>query len=48
MWTYYHLYVVLGIYSRYAADWIAASGESAVLAKKLIAATCARQGIARG
>jgi len=47
-WTYYHLYVILDIFSRYAAGWMVATRESAVLAEKLIAATCAKQGISRG
>jgi hypothetical protein len=47
-WTYYHLYVILDIYSRYVVGWMVATRESAVLAEKLIAATCARQGITRG
>jgi putative transposase len=47
-WTYYHLYVILDIYSRYAVGWMVASRESAALAEKLIAETCAKQGIARG
>jgi putative transposase len=47
-WSYYHLYVILDIYSRYAAGWLVATRESAVLAEKLIAATCAGQGITRG
>ena len=47
-WTYYHLYVILDIFSRYAVGWMVATRESAVLAEKLIAATCARQGIGRG
>jgi putative transposase len=47
-WTYYHLYVILDIFSRYAVGWMVATRESAVLAEKLIAATCAKQGIARG
>jgi putative transposase len=47
-WTYYHLYVILDIYSRYAVGWMVASRESAILAEKLIAATCGKQGIARG
>ena len=46
-WTYYHLYVILDIYSRYAVGWMVATRESAALAK-LIAATCAKQGISRG
>ncbi len=28
-WTYYHLYVIPGIYSRYAVGWMAATRESA-------------------
>jgi putative transposase len=47
-WTYYHLYVIIGIYSRYAVGWMVATRESAVLAEKLIAGTCAKQDIARG
>ena len=47
-WTYYHLYVILDIYSRYAVGWMVATRESAALAEKLIAATCAKQDIARG
>ena len=47
-WTYYHLYVILDIFSRYAVGWMVATCESAVLAEKLIAATCAKQGIGRG
>ena len=43
----YHLYVILDIYSRYAVGWMAAARESAVLAEKLIAETCAKQGISR-
>jgi len=40
--------VIPGIYSRYAVGWMVATRESAVLAEKLIAATCAKQGITRG
>jgi putative transposase len=47
-WTYYHLYVILDIYSRYVVGWMVATRESAALAEKLIAATCAKQGITRG
>jgi transposase InsO family protein len=39
---------ILDIYSRYAVGWMVATRESAVLAEKLIAATCAKQGITRG
>lgn len=44
-WTYYYLYVLLDIYSRYVVGWMLATRESAVLAEKLIADTCAKQGI---
>ncbi len=47
-WAYYHLYVIIDIYSRYVVGWMVATRESAVLAEKLIAETCAKQGIARG
>jgi putative transposase len=47
-WTYYHLYVILAVFSRYAVGWMVAARESTVLAEKLIAATCASQGIGRG
>jgi putative transposase len=46
-WTYYHLYVILDIYSRYVTGWMLATRESAALAERLIADTCARQGIGR-
>ncbi len=47
-WTYYYLYVILDIYSRYAVGWMVATRESATLAEKLIAATAAKQHIGRG
>ena len=47
-WTYYYLYVILDVYSRYIVGWMIAERESAALAEKLIAQTCARQGIQRG
>jgi putative transposase len=47
-WTCYYLHVIPGIYSRYAAGWMVATCESAALAEKLIAGTCAKQGITRG
>jgi putative transposase len=46
-WTYYHLYVILDIYSRYVVGWMLASRESAALAEVLIKQTCAKQGIGR-
>ena len=44
--TYYHLYVILDIYSRYVVGWMVATRESAALAEVLIRQTCAKQGIA--
>ena len=35
-WTYYYLYVILDIYSRYTVGWMLASRENADLAKRLI------------
>jgi putative transposase len=47
-WTYYYLYVILDVFSRYVVGWMVAHRESAVLAEKLIGQTLAKQGIARG
>ena len=47
-WTYYYLYVILDIFSRYVVGWMVAHAESARLAERLIAATCATQGIGPG
>jgi putative transposase len=47
-WTYFYLYVILDIFSRYVVGWMVASKECARLAEGLIAATCARQGIGPG
>lgn len=45
-WTYFYLYVILDIFSRYAVGWMLAARESATLAKRLIEATCQKQVIA--
>jgi len=47
-WTYFYLYVILDVFSRYVVGWMAAVRESATLAQRLIEETCARQGIAQG
>jgi len=47
-WTYFYLYVILDVFSRYVVGWMIAERESAVLAEELISQTCARQGIERG
>jgi putative transposase len=46
-WTYYYLYVIIDIYSRYVVGWLIAERESALLAEKLLADTIAKQGIDR-
>jgi putative transposase len=45
-WTYFYLYVMLDIFSRYVVGWLLARGESAALAKVLIEQSCQRQHIA--
>jgi putative transposase len=47
-WTYFYLYVILDIFSRYVVGWMVAHRESAALAERLIAATCEKQGITPG
>ena len=47
-WTYFYLYVILDVFSRYVVGWLAAARDSATLAQRLIAQTCERQGIAQG
>jgi putative transposase len=47
-WTYYHLYVIIDIFSRYVVGWMVAARESAALAQELIAEACARQGVQPG
>ncbi len=46
-WTYYYLYVMLDIFSRYVVGWLIAERESGTLAELLIAEACAKQQIAR-
>jgi putative transposase len=46
-WTYYYLYVILDIYSRYAVGWMLARAEQADLSKKLIKETILKQGVAK-
>jgi putative transposase len=45
-WTYFYLYVILDIFSRYVVGWLVAERESAELAKRLMAETCHKQNIA--
>jgi len=44
-WTYFYLYVILDIFSRYVVGWMVARRESAALAKRLIEYTCRKQSI---
>jgi putative transposase len=46
-WTYYQLYVILDVYSRYVTGWMVATRESAALAERLIADSATKQGIVR-
>jgi putative transposase len=47
-WTYFYLYVILDIFSRYVVGWMVAARESGELARRLIADTCEKQGIEPG
>ena len=47
-WTYFYLYVILDIFSRYVVGWMIAPAESAALAERLIKETCAKQNIEKG
>ena len=44
-WTYYYLYVMLDIFSRYVPGWLLADRESSALAELLITQACAKQHI---
>jgi len=44
-WTYFYLYVILDVFSRFVVGWMVALREAASLAKELIEQTCYRQGI---
>ena len=47
-WTWFSLYVILDVFSRYVPGWMVATHESAALAERLIADTLAKQGIEPG
>jgi putative transposase len=46
-WSWFYLYVIIDIYSRYVVGWMVAARESADLAEVLIRRTVAKQGVAR-
>jgi putative transposase len=47
-WTYYYLYVIIDVFSRYVVGWMVAHRETAVLAERFIKETCQRQSIVPG
>ncbi len=46
-WTYFYLYVMLDVFSRYVVGWMVSHGENATLAEQFIRETCERHGIGR-
>jgi putative transposase len=44
-WTYYYLYKIMDVYSRYVVGWMVAYKESSMLAQTLIGESCLKQGI---
>ena len=47
-WTYFYLYVILDLFSRYVTGWMVTMRESAELAKRLIEESCQKQRIQPG
>lgn len=47
-WHYFHLYVIMDVYSRFIVGWMVAHRETAVLAERLIETSVCRQAIPRG
>jgi putative transposase len=47
-WTYFYLYVILDIFSRYVVGWMVAHREIKSLAKRLIDESCKKQKIPPG
>lgn len=47
-WTYFYLYVILDVFSRYVVGWTIQHRESAHIAKELIAQAIQQQGITPG
>ena len=44
-WRYFHLYVILDIFSRYVTGWMVADRETAGLGGRLIEEACLKQGV---
>jgi putative transposase len=47
-WTYFYLYVVLDIFSRYVVGWMVAERENAAHARRLIVESCTKHGVVPG
>jgi putative transposase len=47
-WSWFQLYVLLDVFSRYVVGWLLALRESGTLADRLIAETVAKEGIVEG
>ena len=47
-WTYFYLYKIIDVFSRYVVGWMVAYRELARLAEDLIAETCLKQEIVAG
>ena len=47
-WSYFYLYVIMDIFSRYVVGWTLAQRESGQLAQRLIRETCVQENIAEG
>jgi putative transposase len=47
-WTWFYLYAVIDVYSRYVPGWLLARAERAHLAERLLADTIAKQHVDRG
>ena len=47
-WTYFYLYVILDVFSRYVVGWMVAPRESAELAKKFIEETIGKHDVPAG
>jgi len=47
-WTYFYLYVIMDIFSRYVVGWMVAHREQDALAKRLIEQSCLKQNIESG
>lgn len=47
-WSYFYLYSIIDIFSRYIVGWMIATAESAALAERLLADTIRKQHVDRG